>query len=384
MALEIEWPQQWDPDFVERLRSKLEQRIHSAMPQAHKNSYTPIRGSPRIERLHLGSKAPRLFLRSIREASAERIVLEVHLHYDGDAYIAITGATVNFDPGSAVPVDGDEERDRYLGDANHARPFPLPFDGKIVNLVLDGIFLIDIALVDVAFGLKEKEVRAPPPVVVAAERAVTQIVSDEARNSPLTSPKPHAKTGLRLAKLPPTLLARRAHGANAALSEIHRPFQLTTEETHLSATSTPYASAAPLRSPSSASGMRSLMTGSTTRYRHVPGHVLRDDIFLRLPVGTNVQPAVTMNHTHGRSAGSTRTTNDDVQQKLSFVRMALHASALKPRRLIRIRSFSDPVQSFNVESNFNSVAGNGLTKILRLVLKPVIDKLMSDGFELEV
>lgn len=49
-------------------------------------------------------------------------------------------------------------------------------------------------------------------------------------------------------------------------------------------------------------------------------------------------------------------------------------------RQVRIRSFADPVTSFTVTSNFSSVVGDGLTKLLRSLLKPAIDSLMTEGF----
>ncbi len=50
-------------------------------------------------------------------------------------------------------------------------------------------------------------------------------------------------------------------------------------------------------------------------------------------------------------------------------------------RSLKIRSLGDPLKSFHVQSNFTVMLGDQLASLLRAVLTPVIQRLMTTGFD---
>jgi hypothetical protein len=400
MSVHFTWPGLWDADFVEGLRHQLEDRLRQALKSPAADNAI-IKGLIRVDKLDLGSKPPTIQVLNVPSATADYMSLEVAVSYSGDAMLAVSGVEVNIDP---LHRPDSEERDTTFagGDANHAQPFVINFTGRIVDIVLEGKFLVEVS-----HKMQPKQAHGAGSASASAGAEPNRDIVTPTASAP-TSPTKE-KPRFRVAAIPHSILARRAserrHAADgdpylggghdsAAVAGGYDP-----------ALSPSMGSFAPSMHSANggavgghASFMRSMASGRAHGTAGSQG--LREDMGMSVSPRRSLASAATCgggpHHSHAHSlyggapgafsatsafAGAGAWRGVSKQGPLAFSTLSRVPPTCEIVRSVCLKCYEDPIKSFKVESNFSPVVGDNLSHLLRMVLRPVVRQLKTDGIQ---
>ena len=135
--IRIEWPTEWNVEFLQALRHKLQSIIREAM---EKNRSPLVRGKVKVYEIDPGTVAPILLITQLRELSPSHTSFDAKVKYTGDASVGLSGLEINLDGGATF---GSEE----FGNVNSHSDFFINLEIKLGSLELDGELSVDLTQV---------------------------------------------------------------------------------------------------------------------------------------------------------------------------------------------------------------------------------------------
>lgn len=402
MALVFDWPKTWDPAFEAATRGQVQQRLRDAMAGA---AGMPIRGSAVVEELSFGSVAPDVKVTRIDEAGPRSTRIEVLFRYAGDACISVRGLEINLDLSSPSVGRGDRpdasfDR-RSAGDANHSMPFFCPFGARIHTIVLEARLNVELR-----HDIVEDPMLLPVESVATAQPHHHHNRHDHSNSNhrgsshhdlvvaDAPSERPRVRVGQRLPSA--IVLEQRARAGAArgsgdvsddALSDISTATATRQEPT----TGQPRAAAAaaartPQWRPGQA-GMAAAVLAPGPMHPMGAAHHRLGFGGAQMAARAVQQSQSPRSAVAGAAGAAAHRTV--ARQPPTFARLVRNSKEPKAvpratRRLLKLQSFDDPLRSFEVESNFNSIhiAADQVKAQLRSSLTPVIQTLMEAGVQI--
>ena len=319
--MSLEW--EWPTSWDPQFVRSLEQQIQDLIRDAMgKNQPPQLRGDVIVHHLNLGRIPPDISIKEILHVSGNTTKMELAVKYEGDASISLKGLEINLD--TCTPSGGDGE---HQGDANHLMPFFCPFTMTMHKLVLEGCIMV--------------EFKQTLQKTTSLHRRLFEGNGVSLPDSPNLLPMhaiQHATSGVSAA-------GRTVPNVPRPMSEALRGGTRSTAGVGI------------LLSGGGRSHMRPLKdAGGQSPPRSVKGGT-----------GVGIKSGVTP----GRS-GTT------------FYEMASGQTTCVSRK-IKIQCCDDPLKSFSIQSNFDTVDSGARKKVeetLRIALRPVVDFLKTQGFTL--
>lgn len=334
--LQWDWPQTWSYDDREAIRVSLETFIRAAMAKGESKL---VRGLVRVELPEIGPTPPQVVLSGIRELSLEHTAIMVKVRYDGEFSLKLQGLQVNVDTVGSNSMSSN--------DPTLSMPFYCPLEMTLSDIHIDGVASIEIfqEIEDVSGG-----------------DGPTESLSG-------TTPTPCST-------------------AVTSPSSLHRVPQSSAATPLLSRT--PSVAARSIRPgggfPSSGYGV---LLGAGGRRAMRPPEAVQ---------GGGPQPAPAhLASPRGASVATSDAATDDgggvraaplassAQPRHSLIDLACKRAAVIKRR-VKVQLFGDPIKRYKVESNLVAVPGAGkkVEEHIQGMLKPIIERLMTDGINVEL
>jgi hypothetical protein len=331
--LQWDWPQTWSHDDREAIRVSLETSIRAAMAKGESKL---VRGVVQVELPEIGPTPPQVMLSGIRELSLEHTAIMVKVRYDGEFCLKLRGLEVNVDTVGSNSMSSN--------DPTLSMPFYCPLEMTLHDIHIDGVASIEIfqEIDDATDGLAE-----------SLNGATSTSRSTNTTTSPgMLHQVPHnGSTPVR--SRTPSVAAR---------------------------------SSRPGGFPSSGYGV---LLGAGGRRAMRPPDVLQ---------GSSPQPTPP---SLAPPRGASLTTSNAAASDAACVRTAEIASshharhslidlakkrAVVTKRRVKLQLFGDPIKRYTVESNLVAVPGAGkkVEEHIQNMLKPIIERLMTDGLNVEL
>ncbi|KPA78078.1 hypothetical protein ABB37_06808 [Leptomonas pyrrhocoris] len=339
--LQWDWPQTWSFDDREAIRVSLETAIRAAMAKGESKL---VRGVVHVELPEIGPTPPQVMLSGIRELSLEHTAVMVKVRYDGEFALKLQGLQVNVD---TVGSNSTSSNDPTL-----SMPFYCPLEMTLSDIHIDGVASIEIfqEVADVsssgggnADGMSESwngatptprssHTTSPPSMHRVPRSNATPHLS---RTPSMTTRSSRAGgfpgsgygvllgAGGRRAMRPPEMLQGSPQPAAPSLASLAAPRRASLATSDATANDAAWARAAPL--------------SSSAPPRH------------------------------------------------SLIDLATKRAVVKKRR-VKVQLFGDPIKGYKVESNLVAVPGAGkkVEEHIQDMLKPIIERLMTDGINVEL
>lgn len=346
------WPQTWSFENRESVRVAVEKAIRSAMADGQNSR---IRGTVIVDLPHMGSTPPQLMLSSIRELSMEHVALMVKLRYEGDFSITLRGLQINLDTiGSNAPDEAD---------ANLAMPFFCPFEMTLKDVVIDGVASVEVL----------REYSATPSNQSSPFGGGASVS--------FTAPRPQNEGGadrtpmvpLHLFSPPSGTLTAASSEAAAALPPGRSPGRRSMVNV---GSATPSSGYGVLLGAGGRRAMRLPDPSHRNAGPFISSSSSAASSFMPLTKESITTPSISRGAAAaGPTAGSSR--------GCSIADLLLHR--VRPTSTtVKVQLFGDPIKAFSVISNFESVPGasSKVEGTVRMLLKPAIERLMTDGITL--
>ncbi|KPI86828.1 hypothetical protein ABL78_4105 [Leptomonas seymouri] len=336
--LQWDWPQTWSFEDLEAIRVSIESFIRAAMAKGESKL---VRGVVQVELPEIGPTPPQVMLSGIRELSLEHTAVMVKVRYDGEFSLKLQGLQVNVDTVGPNTMSSN--------DPTLSMPFYCPLEMTLSDIHIDGVASIEIF----------------------------QEIADASRGDGVTDGATESWSGAT-----PTPCS--SHPSPPSLHRIPRssPTQLLAR-----AQSTTTQSSRTGGFPSTGYGV---LFGAGGRRAMRPPEMLHGKPPLAAPsfIPPHGASPGTSGATADGSAGvraSPSSTSTSSQHRYSLIDLA-HKRAVVKKRRVKVQLFGDPIKHYKVESNLVAVPGAGrkVEEHIQGMLKPIIERLMTDGINIEL
>ncbi|KAK7194986.1 hypothetical protein NESM_000421200 [Novymonas esmeraldas] len=364
--LHWDWPQTWSVHDRETIRTALETSIRAAMAKGESKR---VRGLVHVDLPELGSTPPQVMLTAISELSLEHTAFMVRVRYDGELRLKLRGLQVN--------VDTVGTNSTLSSDTNFAMPFYCPLELTLSDFHVDGVASIAI-IQDIAD-------------VATTTTATTS--GDEATAASLL--RPESAMGL-------TGTSRSTDVAS--LSSLNRAPRGGLPWGPSAAPSSSGRSPRPGGYPSSGYGV--LLGAGGRRAMRPPEAAMPGGHASGAATSTSVLPqgyaagaadasvaagGISVHNSSGGGGGGGGTRGSagpsaaTGQPRHSLIDLASKRAVVRQRR-VKVQLFGDPIKRYRVESNLVAVPGAGkkVEEHIQDILKPVIERLMTEGITVEL
>jgi len=281
----------------------------------------------------------------------EHVALMVKLRYEGDFSITLRGLQINLDTiGSNAPDEAD---------ANLAMPFFCPFEMTLKDVVLDGVASIEVFQ---EYTEVPPDPLTPSGVGASIDPTTSRRLYDGGEDyyPPIAPLRPFIPSST--ASLATTREVSRCPSTGG-------PRRVRSTATFN--TSTPSGYGVLL----GAGGRRAMRPPSAPR-QGLPNGTASPDTPSPFAL-SGKDPAAVQNNARGGSS----TLPASAPSRGCSIADVLQHRVTPAARTVKVQLFGDPIKAFSVISNFESVPGANkkVEGTVRMLLKPAIERLMTDG-----